>query len=537
MIARPAAYRLHSGVGWLLAGCLLVVYAVMLGRYSVDFPAADDFTQILAAPFNVAHALTLHAKLKEIFSLAVEHRIATLRLAALVQAHLGGLDFRALMVFGSALLVLAGSLLVFTVDRDARPLFAAIAAALLLSPANYEGTLWATGALQHFGVVGYGFAALYCLSRPGVGWPIGAGVLAVAAACTSAGGLMVFPAGVLLLCVMRRWRAGLVWAVGGAALFGLYFVGYEAPPYQASLGTYLRDPLVALRFFFLAVGSLGIEPSVALPLGIGLCLFWLWVIGSGQVKSLPPLWMAWAVFLLLSLAAITWGRAGFGDRGALLSRYRVYSELGLLFSLVALVWQLRPPLRIRSLWVALAMSLVWFVASWRYELPGVERTFISRQGQVDYYVAEGHSAANDSPPADYRDFTLRAAKELGFYDPGRSARAPRGLAADARVVEATRWPSVGIEAPVVGKRVLLINAYGPGHDVDAAVWLESGARKYRGVLEAMPPAPLAVGRRTGILWGVYALAGVPPGRYRVGAGVDDRSHPTVWWTEHWIDIE
>jgi len=535
---RPAAASLSSRAAWLIAAAVLLAYALTLARYGVNFPGADDYAQILNIPFNFAHASTLRAKAANLVALAVEHRIATLRLATLAQAYLfGGVDFRGLMVFGSALLLVAGWLLVSTVDRDSRPRFAAVAAALLLSPANFEGSLWATGALQHFGVTCYAFASLYCLSRPGLGRQLGALALALAAIGTSAGGLMAFPAAVLLLCLERRWRGALAWGLVGVALFAVYFIGYEAPPYQGSLATYFRDPLGLLRFFFMTIGAIGIEPPLALVVGVVVCLFWAGMIGTRRIASLPPVWIAWAAFLALSLAAIAWGRAGFGPIGAVLSRYRVYSEMALLVSLAAALSQLPTPTRLRWLWVALLAALACFFLSWRHELPGIERLFIARQAQLDYYVAEGHSVPNDSPPPAYRDPSLLAAKELGVYDASRVAREPRELVAEPRALQAESSPVVRIDRPVAGRRALMLSGNGPEQGSDAAVWLDNGGTKYRAALEAAPLAPLALGRRTGFLWGVYALKGLPRGHYRVGAGVDDPARPSVWWTDYWIDVE
>lgn len=530
--------KLQSAVGWLLAALLLATYVAMLRRYSVNFPSADDFVQFLAVPHYFAHEATLRGKLTHLFTLAVEHRIVTLRLAALVQGHfLGGLNFQVLMYAGSVLLVIAGALLISTFDGAARPLLAAIATALLLPPANYEATFWATGALTHFAVLGDVFAALYCLSRRGVSWHIGAWVLALTAAFTSANGLMAFPAAVLLLGMMRRQRLALVWAVLGAALFGVYFVGYEAPAHQLSLGDYLLDPFVPLRFFFTSLGAMAHDASFARALGVSISLFWTFLILSGRVKSLPPVFVAWSVFLLLSFAAITWGRAGFGDRGALVSRYRGYSEFAVLLTLMALFWQLPRTLGMRLLWTALPLSLVAFVASWRYDLPELERFFIWHQYSLDYYVAEGHSAPNDPPPEAFRDFMLEAARELRVYDPSEVAHAPLNLVVDSRALDARSSLSMRAEIPTVGRRAMIVNAYGLGHEADAVIWLENDKRKYRGALEAMPSAPLALGRRTGFLWGVYALAGVTPGRYRLGVGFDDGASPAVTWSDYWLDVE
>jgi hypothetical protein len=538
LLGDPARWSLRALVGWSVAALLVAAYAAMLPRYVVDFPAADDFNTILNVPYNLAHAQTLRAKLADLFMLATEHRFATQRIAALVEVvFLGRLDFSLLMYLGSALLVIAGVFALSTVDREGRPLFAAITAAVLLSPANYEATLWTTGALEHFGVLGYAFAALYCLNRAGIGWQIGAVVLALAAAGTSAAGLMLVPAGALLLWCTQRRRAALMWTLGGAAVFAVYFIGYETPPYQGSLVTYLREPLVPLRFFLIAAGGLGFDPFAALAIGIVVCTLWAWLVASGRIRSLPPVLIASAAFLLLSFAAITWGRAGFGERGAFLSRYRPYSELLMLLSIAALFWQLPRAQAMRLMWVALPLSLVWLVATWRHELPQLEPFAIVHQADLDYYVAEGHNVPNDLMPAAFRDFGLLAAREIGAYDPTSLARPARNLVHEPRPLDATRAPAVWIGPPTVGKRTMMLIAHSAEYQAHPVLWLASAERTLRGTLESMPHAPLALGSRTGYLWGVYSLAGVAPGRYRLGVGVDDVAGPCVAWSTYTVDVE
>jgi len=53
----------------------------------VNFPREDDFVQILAVPHYFADAQTPSGKRTYLFSLSGGHRIATLRLAALLQAY------------------------------------------------------------------------------------------------------------------------------------------------------------------------------------------------------------------------------------------------------------------------------------------------------------------------------------------------------------------------------------------------------------------------------------------------------------------
>jgi hypothetical protein len=192
-----------------------------------------------------------------------------------------------------------------------------------------------------------------------------------------------------------------------------------------------------LRFFLILLGGLGHEASFALPLGVAIAALWAFLAVSGRIRSLPPAWVGWAAFLLLSSAAITWGRANFGDPGALLSRYRVYSEFAALLSVVALFWQLPRARAMRVLWIALPVSLAWFVACWRYDLPALEAFHDANRRSLDYFLAEGHAKPDDLPAQTVREFFLARARELGVYNPRGVAHTPRAPVADPRTRDKT----------------------------------------------------------------------------------------------------
>jgi hypothetical protein len=74
---------------------------------------------------------TSREKIAYLFSLSVEHRIVTLRLAVIVQGWLpGGLDFRGLIYFGNLSCAAAGVLVIWRVPATYRAWLAALAALL-----------------------------------------------------------------------------------------------------------------------------------------------------------------------------------------------------------------------------------------------------------------------------------------------------------------------------------------------------------------------------------------------------------------------
>ncbi|HEY7945482.1 MAG TPA: hypothetical protein VIH15_13340, partial [Casimicrobiaceae bacterium] len=226
---RDAWVPLHL-LGWLLAAVLALVHAWSLHRYAVNFPFQDDFTQFVAVPDHVEQLPTLREKIAYLFSSSGDHRVVTLRLAALIQARfLGGLDFKILVYFGNLLCAVTGLLVLSRAEPSRRAFLAPLFAALLFSPTNYIAQFWASAALQHLSLIAYGFGALYCLYRTGVAWEVGGLFLGMCAFMTGANGLAVLPVGAVLLYVRGRRHAAALWVLLTFVICSLYFIGHHSP--------------------------------------------------------------------------------------------------------------------------------------------------------------------------------------------------------------------------------------------------------------------------------------------------------------------
>ncbi|NDP41440.1 MAG: hypothetical protein GZ089_01775 [Aromatoleum sp.] len=524
-------------LGWLVAAIIVSLYVGTLVRYSVNFPNADDFGQILAVPHYFAAKSTLAEQVAYVFSLSVEHRIATLRLAALIETGVfGGLNFSWLMFTGGVLLACAGALVVMAALREDRALLAGVAAALLFSPANHEAQFWATGALQHFGVIAWAFGALYCLGRGGAGWSVAALALALTAAFTSANGLMTFPAAAVMLWATGRRRAALSWAALTILMFAVYFIGYERPEFQKSaLGT-LLDPLVLLRFFLAALGSLAVHLVPAIVVGAALSAIWVWLILNLH-DSVSPVLLGWFGFLVLSYAAMAVGRASFGDEGALLSRYCVYSEMAALITLVAVLDQVGPITRERILWTALPITLAWFAANWQATMPVIAHDSIVLQNRLDHYAADGHADYGAWPPAEYGDYLLGQATLRGYFDPTRIAHPSRRLIADDRELRPSQPSPVRLRKLMRSAGAISVFGYMPDSRAQVFMWLADGEHHYRASLVTMPGVRTPMGGEWGFFSGTVTTASLAPGRYRVGYTLGDESPATVYWSEEWVTTQ
>lgn len=423
-MTRDRAAAAARSLCWIACVLLVALYACLFHRYAVDFPRVDDFSQILAVPHYAALEPTLLDRARYVLSLSVEHRIATLRLAALAQVALAGrLDFVALMLAGAIVLACAGALVVSRAPRDHRAWVALVAIALAISPVNYEAQFWATGALQHFGVIGLALVALWCFDSEGPWLRALALPLAAAAALTSANGLMAFPAGVMVAWARGRKGDALAAGLATAVACALYFKGYEGNGTAA--GFALSHAVALARFVAAAAGSIAVEPIASTMLGIALACAWGWlVIRRGRV---PPVVLGWMAFLAMSYAAMAAGRVALGDEAALISRYRVYSATAIVVTIVALLhaWPRRAPPWLGA--IAVAATAAWLALTWSASMVLLVRASFAQEITRATYLATGHGVYVPWPPQDYGDFLLDRAKSAAYFVPA-PARDPSFLA-------------------------------------------------------------------------------------------------------------
>ncbi|HEY5365795.1 MAG TPA: hypothetical protein VIL19_04920, partial [Casimicrobiaceae bacterium] len=243
---------------WVLAALLTLTYLWMLNHYVVNFPMADDFTQILAIPGYFEHTDGFGNKIAYLFSFSgSDHRIATLRAIAWVQAVLlGGFNFRALVFLQNAMCISTGVLLLLQIDREFRPYVAPLCAALLFSPSNYVAQYWPSAGICHYGVLTYALFSLYCVTRPQRSWQYGAVVLALLATFTLSNGILVWPAGILQLWLQRQRGRAVVWCAFATICVLLYFNGYITPADRPSVIDDLAHPFRMVHWFLIMTGSM-----------------------------------------------------------------------------------------------------------------------------------------------------------------------------------------------------------------------------------------------------------------------------------------
>jgi hypothetical protein len=180
---------------------------------------------------------------------------------------------------------------------------------------------------------------------------VGALAAAVVGSFSSLQGLLIWPAGLVLLYFRRRTLAHLgVWIAVAAASTVLYFHGYRFS--ESPLPQYARQHLLAaLKFFLFAIGDV-----VGKPVGLGtsspdnkfVILFGIVIVVLAVVtivicglrrdeRSGSPVGVALICYGLLFAALVTQGRSYLGLGGASFSRYTTFDILILVGIYLALL--------------------------------------------------------------------------------------------------------------------------------------------------------------------------------------------------------
>ena len=353
--------RLTSSAPWLVAGALVATPLVLafccVYDCAVDVRYWDEWEGIPILQHSLQGKLTF----ADLFHQHNEHRIFLPRLVMLAIERLTHDNRRTLILVSFGVLALAAAVLLLEHFRmrgaTARALleFAPVAW-LVLSLRQWENLLWGWQ-IQIFMCVLFLVTALAALRRASnKRWLATALFCGVASTFSFSNGLLVWPAGLLLIGTNSRVRSRrtlFVWCGTGMLSTWMYFFHYNGTGLGSGLVFALRNPITAAYYFLSSVGGpISLEPARAatvgaLLLGMGSLLL------IRRTVSAPSMAVPLIVFSLGTSAMMMVGRASFGPGQSLASRYATLTVLGL----VGLYW-----LAIEERSVAAVTALVAVVA-------------------------------------------------------------------------------------------------------------------------------------------------------------------------------
>lgn len=320
MLKRDAAF-----IGAIAAPAVFFFWVI--ASVAINIPIGDDFDTVPGFLNSFLSAGDLLDKAGLLFEQHNEHRLVFNRLVTLAQYYLfGEADLRSLIIFGN--LSLAGLFVTLALIYGKR-----LETVLYLLPASlfifnfeyYETVNWAMASVSNLYVLFFVLLSLYLLlERPKAASFAGALICYAVAAFTQGGGLFAGIAGVATLALCRQFKKAALWGVVTAALFGLYFYGYNTPAGHPSVLSVIgAEPLLPIRFFFSFLGSPLPMPEVFGILSFG---FFIYLTVRGYCVENRAVY-AFLLFLFITAAVTSITRSGFGLDQALASRYKVVASL------------------------------------------------------------------------------------------------------------------------------------------------------------------------------------------------------------------
>lgn len=362
--------RAYFFVGLMVAP-ILVFYGV-LARETVNMPFLDDYSEVLSFVSNWTRAGSAHSKAVAILTWQHNEYKLMFANAVFVLQYLinGRLNFALLSTIGN-LLVLPLFLVIYHMWReDRRPikerLLVFIPVSWLLFQFQYYSLLnWPASTLQNVAVVVFALLTIYLLSKDQQTCFYLALLSLILAIAASGNGFFVVPIGCLMLLQFRRPPRLLHWLAASAAMLALYLYRYDFHRSQShadkSIVSSLHhvSPLYALSLLGASIARYESYVPAAI-LGACLCIVFAFAIADKLYATSPAIFYS-ICFILVTSLAISGLRSDFGITQSLVSRYRIYSNLLLVFTYLYLVGKWQP--RIRSLSVQVAAAAVIAIAA------------------------------------------------------------------------------------------------------------------------------------------------------------------------------
>ncbi len=425
----PLISALRSNARWgplLLLPLLLPVAAVyaILYRESSSIPIIDDFDDLLDFALQLHHAPTLGRKLSFVlftqtgdYKLIFEHALVALQLLLLHR-----ISFLMLLWVGNLLLLAALLVLWLNTFPETSHKWERVALFLpvpyLLFQLNFAETLdWALGSLQNIGVVAFGLIALHLLQGSRRTYFLLACCFAVLAASASSNGFALVFAGALILWKRAHLRRLACWVLTFLAFLMVYCVGYHFPQLSPGGASWAGKAVFLLSFLGAAAENMHGHPihHASVVLGSILLLGVAFAIRGRRLRPAELFGVASLLWILITAAMVANVRISLGMQLALSGRYKIYSDLLLIFTYLLIAGRLRDedhPQRLHRLQTtALVLSVLLSVSS---DVLG-QRLLHKRRIGIEAAM-RAYQAAPDSASPEYLPSTVPSAWESAEMD-------------------------------------------------------------------------------------------------------------------------
>src|ERR1700676_1537795 len=314
-ISRPG--RLRSAVFLLtVVGFVLppAAYFWFIHRYAVNMIWQDQWNDVILVSLSYSHHLNFGA----IWAQHVENRLLFPNLIVLILPMSTNLNI-VFEEYLSALMMVVATALFILAHRRRSPstpwIYYCPVAFVMLSFAQAGNMLWGFQLAWYLVMISLA-VTVFLVDRPTLAWlgMTGAIVVALVGSFSSLQGLLIWPAGLVLLYCRRRSNAFVLTWITAAVVAGLLYISdlnYRAATRFGGNPSYVvHHPIATINFF---LSTVGVRHAL---LGVIILAIAVWVIitrgihrGSGDGSAVG---VAMVCFGLLFASTITVGRASYG---------------------------------------------------------------------------------------------------------------------------------------------------------------------------------------------------------------------------------
>ena len=333
----PTVVRVLTAVGF---GLPLGVYLWMVASYSVNSIVSDQLSDLTVIGHSYGHLFDWSS----LWAQHNENRILFPNLIVVALAHTTAFNIR-IEEFLSAVMLIATTVLVIWSHKRRSPsspwLFYCPVAFLALSVVQFGNAIWGFQMAWYLVLLALAVTIAF-VDRIDLTWlaMAGAVVAGVVGSFSSLQGLLIWPAGLVLLYHRRRSiRFVMVWIIAAAVTVTVYFVNFDTAAGAPYHGYIFQNPRAAVKFYVFAVGDIvgvpqqngGRGNNAVLLLGaviLVLAVATLVLCGVRRdARSGSPIGVALICVGLLFVLMVTDGRIIFGYPAASQSRYTTYDLL------------------------------------------------------------------------------------------------------------------------------------------------------------------------------------------------------------------
>jgi hypothetical protein len=364
---------------FLISFLFIVCYFASILANSVNVPNGDDLYCLLLFTQHFQDAPSWAGRIHLLLQQWVEHRIVFSKLSALLSYILNGgqVNFITIILIGNAFLIGFFALFrKFLKQLKMSGYYLLPILPILFNPIMYEANLWAGAATVYMPVCFMGLLVVHLLTSEARYGIYGALAIALLATFSFGNGMLSFPAGILVILMLRKYRQLWVWIPVMILGIAFYFQDFFILSATNAFGVagHFQKPVYLIYNFFGFVGGLldhtqdsnspihmanipgicfGILLTVMVCFGVWRTFREKW--SDSLDYRLRVRWLGMAAFVGVTALLIAYSRTNGESINTLSSRYKIFSMMAVLLVYLAALIYLRQKAVVA--WVAGILAL------------------------------------------------------------------------------------------------------------------------------------------------------------------------------------